>query len=219
MANYVFYPQRLTGHLLSTPDLIGVMVDIGGALLRRSLEDPDNLEGTGGIAGLPAGHRITSILKRGLQPATKVAGGAGPYALVDGDTLLISVAGGANQTVTLSAGSFAVIGAATRDEVVTAILAAGLTGAAARAVRDIFVLHSTDEHNDSIQVTGGTAVAALGLDTDPHNPFPADDVSGYDWSILSTAEDDQVFPALVFDPGFLVTDPCPALTAWAAVLG
>lgn len=219
MANYSFYPQKRLGHILGTADFQVVLADIGGALLRHALEDPDNLGGIPGLPSLPSGHRISVIQSEGLYPATHVMSGLEPFALSDGSTITISVAGEAGQTVTFNSSEFANIAAATRDEVLSVILAAGLVGASARAVRNLLCIHAQDELNDSIQVTGGTAVTALGLDTNLHRPFPADDVEGYDWTTLSTQYDDHVFPVIVSDPDFTSTNPCPSLTTWSTVLG
>lgn len=97
-----------------------------------------------------------------------LAGNSQPYALVHLQDLDVVVDGGAPQTVVFDAADFENIAEATADEIAS-VLAAGLTGGS--AVEDFGrVLLRSDTFGDvsSIQVTGGTANAILGFDTDLH---------------------------------------------------
>jgi flagellar hook-associated protein 1 len=97
-------------------------------------------------------------------------GGVEPFALVDGDTLDLSVTnGGIPSTVSVSfaASDFAAIGSATAEE-----LAAVLNGDAAFAASGavaiaqdggVFVQTTASGPAESLSVTGGSAVGALGL--------------------------------------------------------
>ena len=91
---------------------------------------------------------------------------AGPFALADGQTLEVSVDGGATQTVTFNTADFVDITEATTTEVV-AVLNTQLTGAQAfESVSDQAILLQTTDPNltGSIQVQGGTANLELGFD-------------------------------------------------------
>ncbi|WP_419186117.1 flagellar hook-associated protein FlgK [Rohdeia mirabilis] len=97
-------------------------------------------------------------------------GASEPFALVDGDTLDLSVmAGGIPSTVSVafSASDFAAIGSATAEE-----LAAVLNGDAAFAASGavavakdggLFVQTTSGGTTESLTITGGSAVGALGL--------------------------------------------------------
>lgn len=92
-------------------------------------------------------------------------GTAETYALVDGQTLTVSVDGGGDQTATFNTADFALIGAATAAEV-AAVIDADITGASAVAAGTFVRIESdTVGTGTSIQVTGGTANATLGFST------------------------------------------------------
>ncbi|HEU4405492.1 MAG TPA: hypothetical protein VFS43_09400 [Polyangiaceae bacterium] len=98
-------------------------------------------------------------------PAFVTASGPGPYALADGQTLTVRVDGGPLQTLLVSAGDFADVGAATADEVVAALNAQLVGG---KALRGVPRLQSDTRGTASrLEVTGGTANAALGFPTAP----------------------------------------------------
>lgn len=87
-----------------------------------------------------------------------------PYPLKDGDTLIVKVDGGADQTVTFNTASFANMAQALASEV-AAVIDAALTGADALASGGYVTITS---QSTSIDVVGGTACNALG--------FPAETV-------------------------------------------
>lgn len=102
--------------------------------------------------------------------AASLGAAKGPYALADGDTLSIDVGTGAGSTsisVTFSQDDFAAIGAATADELASAINAApGVAGAGLRAVSvdgALYLQTLGTGASASLTVTGGSAVGALGL--------------------------------------------------------
>jgi uncharacterized protein len=98
------------------------------------------------------------------------AGGPGPFVLADGMTLGIKIDEGPVQTVTLKALAFAVINAATSDEL-GAVFNAALVGGKALVDSNLLRLASDTEGTASrIQVVGGTAAPVLG--------FPAAAVQG-----------------------------------------
>jgi uncharacterized protein len=98
-------------------------------------------------------------------PAVVSAGVAGPYSLAGGQTLLVRVDRGAEQAVTFRAADFADISQATAAEVAAA-LNATLVGCRASVVGGSVQLASDTEGTSSrLQVTGGTASAALGFAT------------------------------------------------------
>lgn len=98
--------------------------------------------------------------------AAHIDGGAGPYALQDGLTLILRVNGGVLQTVTFRDADFIDTAVATTAEVVVALLA-GLTGVTAIAKPDgTFTITSLLKGTgSSLEITGGTAANLLGLNT------------------------------------------------------
>jgi hypothetical protein len=87
------------------------------------------------------------------------------YALVDAQTLLVAVDGAAAATATFNTADFSDITNATAAEV-AAVITTDISGATAAAVGGAVVItSSTTGATSSIQVTGGTANAALGFAT------------------------------------------------------
>jgi len=94
-------------------------------------------------------------------PGAVSAAGAGPYALADGQTLTVRVDGGPEQTVAFASVAFADITNATAGEIAAALNAA-IVGARATVAGGIVRLESDTAGTASrVQVTGGTANAAL----------------------------------------------------------
>lgn len=91
--------------------------------------------------------------------AAKVTAGDGPYDLADGDTLKVKINGGVEQTLTFATGDFVDIDAALPAEVVAAL---SITGATVAVVGDGFTI-TTNTAPGSVQITGGSALTALGL--------------------------------------------------------
>lgn len=96
-------------------------------------------------------------------PAAVVAGAAEPYALADGQTLTLRVDGGPEQTVTFHAADFPNIASATAAEVAAALNAALVGGRATTAGGSVRLASDTEGTSSRLQVTGGTANAALGF--------------------------------------------------------
>jgi hypothetical protein len=88
-----------------------------------------------------------------------------PYELTDGDTLVISVNGGAWDTITFSRRDFADMAAATADEIATVVNR--VAGMAARAEADGTLVLATAARGGhtslAVDLAGSNAAAALGL--------------------------------------------------------
>ena len=117
-------------------------------------------------------------IERINQAARQVAGNSETYVLVDQQTLLVKVDDGDVQTVLFETGDFGDIGNATAAEV-AAVIDADLTDASSEDIGGAPVINSdTKGGGSSIEVTGGTANAALG--------FPTTKIAGAGLSIQST---------------------------------
>ncbi len=100
-------------------------------------------------------------------PATVTAGGAGPFALADGQTFTLRVDGGPVQRVAFAKAEFTSIAAATSAELAAA-LNAGIVGAKAVVEKGIVhIVSDTAGTSSRVEITGGTANAALGFPTAP----------------------------------------------------
>ncbi|MCA9629355.1 MAG: hypothetical protein KC766_16890 [Myxococcales bacterium] len=113
-----------------------------------------------------AGHRMP--LKKGHSKSKK-----GPYALVDGDTLEVKVDDEVTpQVITFVAADFADIGNALASEVAAKINAV-LTGGAADTDDDALRIMSNSVvmGTTSVEATGGTAKAKLGLGSGKAGPL------------------------------------------------
>jgi len=98
-------------------------------------------------------------------PAVK-SGNTETFDLDDGQTLLVKVDGGSEQTATFNTGDFADIDNATAAEI-AAVINTDITGATAEdAGGKVWIETDTEGTGGSIQVTGGTANAAIGFGTD-----------------------------------------------------
>lgn len=85
-----------------------------------------------------------------------------PFDLEDGQTLLVKVDGGSEQTITFNVVDFVSIGAASQDEVVASINAQ-ITGATAFAFDCGYLMIQSDSDNGSVEVTNGTSKETLGF--------------------------------------------------------
>ena len=113
-----------------------------------------------------AADAVTALLvgykKRATQPA-EMTGAAETYVLVDGQTLLVEVDGGSEQTATFNTADFSNIAAATADEVAV-VIDTDLTDASAFDDGGSPTIRSdTRGLGSSLKVTGGTANAVLGF--------------------------------------------------------
>jgi hypothetical protein len=99
---------------------------------------------------------------RGPSRMPAAAQAAEPYALADGQTLIIAIDGGAPQTIAFQTADFASIGAARAHEVRDAINAQ-LTGAAASltGTGEVQVFSDTTGRRSRVAVQGGTAAALM----------------------------------------------------------
>jgi hypothetical protein len=89
-----------------------------------------------------------------------------PFALSNGQTLLVKVDDGSEQTVTFLTGDFVAIGAATAQEIAD-VINANTTGIDAMDAGGMVRIQSdTDGPGSAIEVTGGSANPQIGFDTD-----------------------------------------------------
>jgi phage tail-like protein len=113
--------------------------------------------------------------------AAKLISTAEPYSFTDGDTLLIRVDNGPDQTATMSAADFADISAATAVEVAT-VLNAAWTGLTASEIAGRVYLESDSTGTTAeLHIQGGLANDELGFSTlESHGstPVTATDVGG-----------------------------------------
>jgi len=127
--------------------------------------------------------------------AQAAAGGTPPFALADGQTLTLRFDGGPEQTVTFFTADFGAIANATPEEV-AAVINAAIDGGKALVLGGVLTLASdTEGTGSSVEVTGGTANAALA--------FSAGVVSGTgnvaDISAVTVAEVKAVVEAAIAD--------------------
>lgn len=149
---------------IDTPASTAAAATILGNLTETfSLADGDTL-----IISLDGAAGVTATFNAG--PATDLDATGENYALTDGNTLTISVDGEADQTVTFNTADFATIGAATAAEV-AAVINAQTTDILAEddsgAVRVTNTRGSGTGY--SIEVTGGTDIAAFSFPGSPAN--------------------------------------------------
>ncbi len=99
------------------------------------------------------------------------------YALVDGQTLTVKVDLGVEQTATFNTADFADISLATQFEV-AAVIDADITGlSAAAAASFVRIVSDLSGTGSAVEVTGGTANAALGFSTTLIKGFNSDDAT------------------------------------------
>jgi hypothetical protein len=111
-----------------------------------------------------AGLRVYTTTAGTALQATILSSNAETYALTDGWTLLISIDGEANQTVTFNTGDFGNIALATADEVATVILADTTDVSAVDESGSVRISNTRGVGADfTINPTGGTAAATLGF--------------------------------------------------------
>lgn len=132
--------------------------------------DLDDIDGTAYMLGLEDAEPSRVLLRRGILSDGLVAKGklltalTEPFTLADLQTLEVSVDGGTPQTITFDAAEFTAIGAALATEVAAEINTdlVGGTASASDLVPGAVLLES-DGDASTIEVTGGTAAAALGF--------------------------------------------------------
>jgi hypothetical protein len=101
-------------------------------------------------------------------PARVQAANSEPFALAGGQTLTVEVDGGGAQTINFDSANFVSIGEATAEEVAAEINRQLSGGAAVFFDGTVAIQSNTLGTASIIQVTGGTANAALVFDTDEH---------------------------------------------------
>lgn len=109
----------------------------------------------------------SSFNSKSLTPtsAQVTSGNAETYALVDGQTLTVSVNGGGAQTATFNTADFVNIAAATAAEV-AAVITTDITGVTSSDVAgSVLIASVATGEAASVQVTGGTANPTLGFPT------------------------------------------------------
>lgn len=95
------------------------------------------------------------------MPAISVDEPAAGYALSDGQTLILSIDGGSNQTVTFSTGQFSSIGAARAPEVRDAINSILTDASAFLTGEGVGVSSAASGRRSRVEVVGGTAAALI----------------------------------------------------------
>ncbi len=93
------------------------------------------------------------------MPAVSVKEPAAGYVLADGQTLILAIDGGTNQTITFSTAQFVSIGAARAPEVKAAIAGALTSATAFLTGEGVGVLSDTTGRRSRVEVVGGTATA------------------------------------------------------------
>jgi phage tail sheath protein FI len=147
--------------------------------------------------------------------AARESGSAAPFALADGQTLLVRLDGGSVQTIAFLASEFADIAAATAAEVAAIINAkisggrATVTGGGAR----VTVASDRRGTSSGVEITGGTANAALGFATGP--VAGTGDVANID--AVTSAEAKVVVEAAV--AGVTVTDEAGRVRVTSNMVG
>lgn len=155
------YPTNGDDQVAAILKALGDTLDIGDDVIYaqffgESLETADGVSGVVDIQSL-------AIDKR---PATVVCANVQTYALVDGQTLTVKVDGqSSEQTVTFNTGDFVDITHATATEVANVISADLTSPSATGAVAMAAKVGITSDSAGTIEVTGGTANAALGFPT------------------------------------------------------
>lgn len=124
------------------------------------------------VTGTAATYDRTGFSRKGVSTGKKVIGNKEPIALFDGATLIVSIDGGAPQTVTFVASDFPDIANATAAQVV-ATLSAQLAGEETSVNASLDgsrpVLGSaTATRAPCIEIVGGTGAAALGFSPGKH---------------------------------------------------
>lgn len=95
------------------------------------------------------------------MPAISVDEPAAGYALSDGQTLILSIDGGSNQTITFSTGQFTSIGAARALEVRDAIDSVLVDASSFLTGEGVGVLSASSGRRSRVEVVGGTAAALV----------------------------------------------------------
>lgn len=131
----------------------------------RALSDP-RIDGNGSPLQYIRAESFQFIVDQGAEAsagtqAVYTSGNSENYALVDGQTLLVSVDGQEPQTATFNTADFAAIGAATAAEV-AAVITADITGvSAADSGGNVQMTSDSNGPGASIFVVGGSAAAAF----------------------------------------------------------
>lgn len=125
----------------------------------------ESIEGAVAAEDLTASQFLV-VTDAGDVNSNILSGNAETYALVDGQTLLVAVNGGAPQTATFNTGDFGDINNATAAEVAAVIQADVSDVTSSDSGGSVLIqVDGVFEEGTSIQVVGGTANAALGFDT------------------------------------------------------
>lgn len=114
---------------------------------------------------VPAGTNFVSLKGKIRGPERMpILSDVENFALADGDTLVLKVDGGPNQTVTFDTADFAAIATARAVEV-GGVLNRDIAGAKARLTGDgaLTLLSNTKGRRSNVEIVGGTAAAALGF--------------------------------------------------------
>jgi len=161
---------RTVHHTDVSNPLTATAVKAAGYLVTGGGATPGILTGTAaGPFALKEGDSIHLAINGGIDQAAVFHGsaaavaapGAGPFALANGMTLTLRIDGGAEQTVAFSSASFANIASATAAEVAAALNAVVVGGRVTTQGGLVRLASDTEGTASRVQVTGGTANAAL----------------------------------------------------------
>jgi hypothetical protein len=143
------------------------------------------------------GNQVLNTDAVASVPAIQTAANPGPYAGLDGLTLLLSVNGGAPQTVTFSDPTAANLDAgAVKDQIATAALAGVGAFVSAAGASEFLQLRTTATGDgQTLQILNGTANSVLGF----NDYFTAEGVSNYNQDKLVVEQDNFPDPRGIID--------------------
>lgn len=117
----------------------------------------------------PSQGTRSRVLTEETDPARAVTGSPAPYALVDGQTLIVAIDGGAAQTLTFNAADFPDIGNISGPEMAE-FFEAEIAGATSLSRFGSVQIISETINGSSVEITGGTAAAAFDFPPGPQLP-------------------------------------------------
>ena len=134
-----------------------------GGVVTGTLTGPYDLEPSDTLDfSVSGGGTLTATFT--AAAAQRISGNE-PFALANNDTLLVAINGGGVQTITFVTADFVAIGAATAAEVAAKINAVLVGGRATVSGLTVVILTDRRGTSASVNVSGGTANAALGFTT------------------------------------------------------
>jgi len=192
-----FTEQVATGEVLTTD--VSLQID-GRSILHIAYSDN---RGVHYVSNATAGYAETGEAQAG-------PGGAGPFALADGDTLIVSIDGGPAQTVTFETADFVNIAAATAAELDAAITAQ-LTGALVTTANATVRITSASVGTGSVVDIDGDSTAIVGDKLDMRSGAGGTHLGGV-WIEESVAPGQMARLALLGDVPAVVYQGVPRLS-------